>query len=423
MNTKLKALLEEASLDGYKIQTQKTESYELFFVHRALETVRATDTDVTSVTVYSDHDGKKGDASFFVYASTTDDEIRTMIAAAVDKAKKIENQYYDLPADETLDGEIPSNFTEYDPCDLASAMADAVFDADTCGNGSVNALEIFINRYTVSVVNSRGIDKREVKYGAVVEVIPTWNEGESVELYQCERFNRFDPAALKESVEEKMREVRDRGRAAPPSDPLKCPVVLGPHELASLFFDLAGELGYGGVYAHSNAYSLGDEVQKNCTGDRLTITMRGSMEGSSASALFDGDGTTLTDTTVIENGVVSHYYGSHRFAQYLNLPATGQLRCLEANAGTCSRDDLASQPYFRCVSMSGLQVDIFNDYIGGEVRLAYYCDGDKTIPVTGISISGKLSDALSSLRLSRDVIGSGNYRGPDFALLNGIEIV
>ena len=48
----------------------------------------------------------------------------------------------------------------------------------------MNALEIFINKYTVTVKNSRGIDKREVKYGVMIEAIPTWNEGESVELYE-----------------------------------------------------------------------------------------------------------------------------------------------------------------------------------------------------------------------------------------------
>jgi PmbA protein len=73
--------------------------------------------------------------------------------------------------------------------------------------------------------------------------------------------------------------------------------------------------------------------------------------------------------------------------------------------------------------MSGLQVDIFNDYIGGEVRLAYYFDGKEKHPVTGISISGKLSDALNSIRLSVSTTQTGRYMGPKYALINGIEIV
>ena len=151
--------------------------------------------------------------------------------------------------------------------------------------------------------------------------------------------------------------------------------------------------------------------------------MRGKITGCVASALFDGDGTELIDTKVIDGGKVCSYFGSHRFAQYLKKAATGALSCIEVDRGTLSDEYLASAPYFECVSMSGLQVDIFNDYIGGEVRLAYYFDGEKKIPVTGISISGKLSDALNSVRLSSCSKQTGRYLGPKYALFEGVEIV
>ena len=72
--------------------------------------------------------------------------------------------------------------------------------------------------------------------------------------------------------------------------------------------------------------------------------------------------------------------------------------------------------------MSGLQVDFFNDYIGGEIRLAYYNDGEKVLPVTGISVSGKLSQVLSCIRLSANVIAANGYTGPDKALLYGMKV-
>ena len=73
--------------------------------------------------------------------------------------------------------------------------------------------------------------------------------------------------------------------------------------------------------------------------------------------------------------------------------------------------------------MSGLQLDIYNDYIGGEVRLSYYFDGEREIPVTGISISGKLSDALANMRLSDTATVYEGYLGPKWASFGGIEIV
>lgn len=416
-------LLDNASIDGYRVNTVNTESYELFFVHERLETVRGTDTCSTQVTVYVDHDGKRGEASFKVYASTTEAEAIASIADAAEKAKKINNEFFALPDALELSQEIPSNFTDYEPKALAKEMAKAVFSAENYGHGSVNALEVFINKTSSSVQNSNGRSVSETKYSAVVEVIPTWTDGESVELYQCERFSHFDANDLRSKVEQKMREVRDRGVAEPPKEKLSCKVMLDAKELSHLFFDIAGELDYASVYSHMNSYSVGDSIQKEIRGDAVSVTMKGAIEGSSASALFDLDGTLMKDTEVIKNGEVVANYGSHRFAQYLGKDPTGQLGCIEVETGTLTSEELATTPYFRCVSMSGLQLDILSDYIGGEVRLAYFVDGDKVVPMTGISISGKLSDALNSIHLSDTRVCDGRYLGPECALLDGIEIV
>ena len=72
--------------------------------------------------------------------------------------------------------------------------------------------------------------------------------------------------------------------------------------------------------------------------------------------------------------------------------------------------------------MSGLQVDFFSDYIGGEVRLAYYHDGQKLTPVTGISISGSVSDVLNTIRFSDETATQDGYMGPKKALLTNMNI-
>ena len=257
----------------------------------------------------------------------------------------------------------------------------------------------------------------------MIEAIPTWNEGESVELYEAIRTSEFDYGKIKNEIEAKMREVRDRGYAKAPDNKLSCPVVLPAEELSQLFGELAHTLDFASVYTRQNPFSEGDAIQKAPVGDKISVTMKGQLKGSTASALFDGDGTTLKDTKVIENGLVCAYFGGDRFAQYLGKNATGALACYSVDCGTLTDSELRSTPYFECVSMSGLQLDVYNDYIGGEVRLAYYFDGEKKIPITGISISGKLSEALNSIRLSADSTQSGRYSGPKLARFEGIEIV
>ncbi len=418
-----KLLLENKEVSDYRINTTVTESYELFFVHKKLETVRGTDTASVNVTVYVDHDGKKGDASFKLFASTEENEAREKIAAAVAKAKIVDNENYELPSNETLDGKIESNFESYEPKELGAKIAEAVYAADNFELGSINALEVFVKKLTVSVKNSRGIDKKEVKYSAMLEAIPTWNDGESVELYEAKNFNSLDTDDITAEIARKMEEVRDRGYAKKPDKKLDCPVVLGAFELKELFGELTYGLNYGSVYSHSNPFSEGDAIQKAPKHDKLSVTMKGALTGSVDSALFDAAGTTLTDREIIKDGVVTSYFGNSRFAQYLGKEPTGALSCIEVAAGTLTDEELSKAPYFECVSMSGLQADVFNDYIGGEVRLAYYFDGEKKIPVTGISISGKLSDALNSVKFSENVVNSDGYSGPKLAMFENIEIV
>ena len=422
-NTVINLLKNTSGLSDWKVNTVRTESTELFFVHKNLETVRSTDTTDIKVTVYVAHDGKLGEATFSVYSSYDENTILEEIEKAKKKASIIGNQAYSLPENEVGEYASVSNFANYKPHELASLISKACFEADNVEGGSINALEIFVYKDVVSVTNSRGIDKTQVKYRAMVEAIPTFNGDESVELYEQYNFTEFEHNLVVEEIAKKMREVKDRYEAKAPENKLYCPVVLDAPELEQLMGDFVGNLNFSTVYQHSNAFGLGDDIQKEAKGDRFTITMCGAVKGSVRSSAFDGDGITLVDRKIIENGKAVALYGGTRFAQYLNEAATGNLGCLSVECGTLTDEQKTSAPYFRCASMSGLQVDIYNDYIGGEVRLGYYFDGEKEIPVTGISISGKLSVAIANMRLSNEAITCESYNGPKCAIFEGIEIV
>lgn len=423
MNRVINILNNTNGISDWRALSVNTESTELFFVHKNLETVRSTDTTDIKVTIYVAHDERLGEATFSVYSSYDDEKIAEEIEKAMKKANIIANQPYSLPENEQGEYVSASNFANYKPCELASLISDACFEADCVEGGSINALEIFVYKDTVSIKNSRGIDKTQIKYRAMVEAIPTFNGEESVELYEQYNFTEFDRALVTEEIAKKMREVRDRYEAKIPESKLSCPVVLDAPELEQLIGNLVRNLGFGSVYQHSNAFSVGDDIQKGAKGDRLTVTMQGEVKGSVSSSAFDSDGVTLVNRKIIEAGKAVALYGGTRFAQYLGEKPTGNLSCMSVECGTLTEEAKTSAPYFRCASMSGLQVDIYNDYIGGEVRLGYYFDGEKEIPVTGISISGKLSAALSNMRLSNEETTYESYRGPKCAVIEGIEIV
>lgn len=423
MNTMIKLLKANPKVSEYKINIHRKETCELFYVHSKLETVRRTDNCEKEVTVYVDHDSFKGDAQFYVYPSTTEEQLEKFIEEAVSKALLINNQSYSLPKAETGDYTVESNFSDYDPADLASMISDAVFEANTISGAALNSVEIFISKHTETVLNSLGLHKTQRRYDAMVEAIPTFNGSEqSVELYEQYNFSAFDPKQITAEIAGKLQEVKLRYEAVKPDFTMDCKVVLNKLELSELFWSIAGDLNYASVYSHSNLRSKGDAVQNNPTGDRIGITMTGQIPGCISSCKFDSDGLSLASIRLVEASKVVNYYGSNRYGQYLNEVPTGNLRCLSVDAGTADEAVFSDGPILEVVSMSGLQVDFYSDYIGGEIRLAYYHNGSETIPVTGVSISGSLNEVLQDIRLSNTVALHDGYCGPDKAILDHLRI-
>ena len=423
MRETMMLLAGHSKVSDYKFNTTKKESYELFFVKGALETVRHTDTCDNQVTVYVNHGKFKGDSKFFVYPSTTFSQKADLVMDAVKKASLIENQYYELPANQGGEFSVESNFADYEPAELAGIIAKTVFAAGGEENAALNAVEVFINKYTETVQNNRGLYKTQVRYDAMVEAIPTYNgTQQSVELYEQYNFGSLDEEALRTEIAEKMAQVKARYEAVTPAEKPACKVILNAQELGEFFRSVASDLNYTAVYNHSNLFSKGDAIQKAPRGDKLTITMAGTVPGNVASSAFDVDGLSLGQQTIVEDGVVTGYYGSNAFGQYLGEKPTGMLRCLCVAPGTAEEAEFVTGPYLEVVSMSGLQVDFYSDYIGGEVRLAYYHDGEKVIPVTGVSITGQVRQVLNNLRLSSELAMENGYTGPKQAILTGMKI-
>ena len=423
MNTIIKHLNSHNGISDWKINISRRESYELFFVKGSLETVRNTDNTDKEVTVYTDHGAYQGHSQFFVYPSTTEEELSKLIDEAVQKAKLIDNPPYTLVAGETGEYAVPTNFDSYDASDLAAQIANTVFDANTLAVTSLNAVEIFINRITETVSNSRGLHKKQVRWTAMVEAIPTATEGgESVELYEQVNFSALDLPTLSREIAEKLAQAKARHDARRMEITGNPKVILGTQELMELFWNFAYDLSFASVYSHHNLFKKGDALQSAPQGDSLGITMAASLPGCAESLCFDWDGMTLDQRRIIDGGVVTNYFGSNRFGQYLGEEPSGSLPILKLDPGTADAEEFVTGPYLEVVSMSGIQTDFYSDYVGGEIRLAYWHDGEKILPVTGVSISGKLSDVLNHIRFSRDTSLMGNFHGPSKAVIEGMNI-
>lgn len=424
MSTLIELLKKSKKLDGFKVNTNLIETSELFFVHKKLETVRHTKTSNVKATVYVNHDDFFGQADFTVYASNTEDEIKAKIEMGYQNALLVNNKPFSLPSGEVKEFKSDSNFNNYSLNELASLISEAVFKADNYLDGGINALEIFVTKKTVIVENSTGLKKTQVLYDTMIEAIPTWNgNDESVELYEQYHVGYLNPEEITKEIKNKMEEVHARFEAKKPDSKLKGNIILRPHEISEILDTIITNANYGYIYTHQNLYNVGDKIQNSDSCDKLNIKILGNLKGSVSSSFFDIDGIDLESQDIIKDGVIVNGYGSNKVCQYMNKPVTGMLPCTELLEGSFRKKELYKEPYLECVSLSGIQLDQYNDYIGGEIRLGYYFDGNKKYPVTGISFSGKLSDALNTIRLSKEKTLSVSYYGPEIASISKMEIL
>lgn len=419
MMNRLVNLLNKSGLDGFIINATNKEIYQLYFVKEKVETVRSGNFDEISVTVFVKHDGKLGDAKFNVSPSNSDEEILAQIATGKENALAVFNPPYELIKNEKC--EIPLEGKPLN--EMANEIAEAIFSVKNENGAKLNATEIFVNKLSKRIINSEGVDKSATLYKCMIETIPTFDlENESVEIYAQKNFSKFTKEEIKEYISNKLFEVEARAKAKKISLDKSMNVLIRDEEIIQILDSYVGELNYASLANDSNALKVGDNIQKG-EGDKITIRMKNHIPECSESAEFDEDGASFKEKVIIENGVVKDFYGGNRFAQYVSKECTGNLPLAEINTGKLTKESLKGETYLECLQFSGIQCDLLNDYLGGEVRLAILHKGDEEIPVCGFSISGRLSELMANVKLSARRTHNQYYSGPEYMYFEGFQVL
>ena len=419
MIKKIEKMLKASGLDGYLICEAKNEIYQLYFVNEKIETVRSGEFVDTYVSIYVKHDDKLGDASFQVYQSSKDEEIKKAIEIAKNNALSVFNPPYELVKQEAYVGEIESKSLK----NMADEIAEAVFSVKGSHGAKLNATEIFVTKLNKHIVNSNGLDKKSAMYKCMIETIPTFDKkDESVEIYAQKNFSEFTKEEISSYISQKLFEVEARANAEKIELPEKMDVTLRAEEISTILSEYVGQLNYFSLAMQSNAINVGDNLQ-NGDGDKITLTMKNRIPGCADSSEFDQDGSSFKEKVIIENGVAIDQFGGNRFSQYVNKDNTGNLPLYELNRGDLTKEELEGKTYLECLQFSGIQCDFLNDYLGGEVRLAILHKDGKQIPVCGFSISGKLSELMGRVKLSKESDKLPEYFGPAFIYLKDLQVL
>jgi len=411
----------------YKITESKTHSYQLFFVKDKLETNRVSDSILTEVTVYVDVEGMRGSASFKYSDYMGKKEVKDLIKEAIFNAKLALNPFYEIPGVQSKPKALKSNMKGKDLKEIAEDVAHAVFENKMDDVNYSSATEIFINKVNKTIVNSKGLKVSQEKYYGEIELIPTYDTKDNeVEVYHMIKFSDFDYDGIKNEVADVLKMAKDRHDAIDlPKNVKNVNIIIDGSECGEVFDYFVEDLNYSCKYTKSNLFEIGGSVQgEKVRGTKLTLSLVPQFKGCSSSTSFDNDGIVLKDTKLVDKSVAVSRYGRNQFGYYLDeKEIKGDIPITKVNPGRVPFASMAKKPYIRCVRFSSMQLDRASGLVGGEVRLGYYFDGEKEIPVTGFTFTGNMHELKGRIVLSKETATYSFYHGPKYLLLPKTKII
>ena len=418
-----------AEYDGleYRITEEKTTRIESYFVRKQLEMNRRVEVAHTFLTVYKvfSEDGKqfRGSSDTEIHPGMSRIEIKEVIDEALFAAGFVKNEYYPLvgadggvdSAGESVDGDV----------DLYSALErliKAVYDEDRFDKGYLSYSEFFIARKDVRLLNSNGIDRSYTVYSTDMETAVNWNEGSEIEITEQCAMADFDAKLLSVRVA-KLFEVAAKKPHAQMTPAVKDINVLLTGECLREFFSYyCSNANAANVYNGISTFKAGDALQGEASGDRVSVTLDPFLKGSTKSRPYDGDGFPLKPVELIKDGVLSRYWGDVRFSGYMGITPTGNIGGYVVTGGTKHIADMKAEPYLELVSFSGFQMEAVTGDFASEIRLGFYFDGTKTVPVTGGSVSGNIRKVHGDMFMSLEREQHDYYEGPLTVCVRGVAI-
>lgn len=412
--------LQNKGVNKWLITENSTMSYEQFFVLQKLETTRKVNTNEIFVTIYKEFEENEkkylGNYSFIISKNLSKKELNELIDDALYGANFVKNDYYELVKSDKKRSFIDKN-KPVNPFDLLQEIA-SIFISSSNELCMFNSLELFYKEQKIHLINSEGVDYKKDVFNVMVEAIPSYTkEGNKTELYRMFTYDSIDFNKIKEDSKNAIDDVLMRAKAIENPCKNSVNIILKDENVKALFFELISTLNYPSVYSKRNLKQIGDNLQENPI-ELLNISLIPSRKAD----FFDSDGVLLKETAIISDGKIIDYYGNNRFAYYLGMKANGSLNKLKVKQGKEKIDKLKKEKYIEIIDMSGIQLDLYAGYIGGEVRLANYYDGNDVYPISGFSFSGNLNECINNLKLSKETTDINGYVGPKYVVLKNFEI-
>jgi PmbA protein len=424
---------------------------EQYFVAEKSEQLRSVEEGGFALTVYVDGEagGKRtrGEATVTIQPTHSAREVEAKIRQAAFAASKSKNPWYDLPGPAPAKAAPPaSGFESLDGLARMEAVKKALYspEAGSSGRNSapgapewkpgatatrprINSLEIFLSREDRTFLNSKGQSFESRTWRGYSEfVVDAPSAKGPVELFDDIEFSEPDADRLSAATASRLAQVADRAAAIPLPTLKDIPVILSGKEAEEVFAWFAGNATTTAVFNKSSTFALGENVQR---GDKevrveepIDLWAEPVLPGLPASTAFDIDGFPLERTPVIQGGILVNLVGAIRYADWLGQARRGAFPLFSVSPGAASVESMRAAPHLEPVMFSDFRLDDITGDFGAEIRLAYWFDGKKRVPVTGGSISGSVSELRASMRRSSERRIATRSLCPVAVQLQGVSI-
>jgi len=459
-------------ISDWRLVRTESSGRERYFVGSALEQARAVDTDEYKLTLYVDSESGdkkfRGESTVTIRPTDTAAELAATVARSAFAASKSRNPWFSLPGPATAKVSLPAS--AFDAGETGSHL-DAVRDAlysppsaddggagdtagDAAGNGTgaagmpgaepaatarINSLELFLRREKTHFLNSRGQKWSSTRNRGYTEfVVEATGPGVNVELFDDLHFSEPDRVRLAGATGNRLSQVLDRAKAIPMPALDGIPVLLSGAEAEEVFGWFFDNARTDMVFSKASSFSVGMNVQSPESGgadagakatagamavaDPLDLRAEAVLKGMPSSTPFDPDGFPLEPVDVISGGILQCLTGSVRHADWLGVPRKGSFPLFSVSPGRATQASLRAAPHLEPVMFSDFRLDTVTGAFGAEIRLAYWFDGVKRVPVTGGSISGTVGAVRASMRRSAELRLGARSLCPVAVLLQGVSI-
>ena len=422
MTDSIVKILNNAGVYGWEINDEKTNGWEFYFIRHELDQHRVRNVEHINVKVYQmTDDGQSiGFASEEIAPTATEQEIEKLVSDLAYRATLVKNRPFTL----TPPSEVKA--TEGKASDIADISADfirAMSELPETEGEDVNSYEIFVSDVSHRLITSTGIDETEHYPSSMIEVVVNARrDGHEIELYRNYKSGTCDAAGLGRDLIKTMGYGKDRLLTEPTPVNGKCDVLFSGSDACEIYQYFVDRMGAAMIYRKMSDYEIDKPICDEFKGDKVTVKALRKLANSSENHAFDGEGAVIRDTTLIEDGVAKQFVGGRMFACYLGLTDSFAPTNIEVTGGSRSEAELRAGKYLEVVEFSDFQVDSMTGDIFGEIRLAYLHDGDKTIPVSGGSISGLMKDFVGNMLMSEKNAQYDSMKIPALTLLRGVTV-